>query len=240
MTNNLRAHEKCSFDYLKGNHEFSITLRKDRKLDTIKLSSEYRNDILTAILKFHKEFVERVKPVQVSFLFMLLLMALWTKLQFLFEQKYAGYKYHWSGVSLPTELEVTPCSLDQLDPTSNKVLASYNYKDITGIIGNTRIWCTRVNQIVSEHKHLIFLQESKTTNRELWLLMVVSRVCICSVQRTIMKLLRMLCKPPSNISMSMCEWWPAKSHWLNSRANVSASFGRTISKHRWLNLWCKS
>lgn len=32
-------------------------------------------------------------------------------------------------------LEVTPCSLDQLDPTTNTVLASYNYKDIDGIIG---------------------------------------------------------------------------------------------------------
>lgn len=32
-------------------------------------------------------------------------------------------------------LEVTPCSLDQLDPTTNAILASYNYKDIEGIIG---------------------------------------------------------------------------------------------------------
>lgn len=32
-------------------------------------------------------------------------------------------------------LEVTPCSLDQLDPTTNTILASYNYKEINGIIG---------------------------------------------------------------------------------------------------------
>lgn len=43
-----------------------MTLRKDRKLETIKLSSEYRNEILTSIFKFHKEFAEKVKPIQVN------------------------------------------------------------------------------------------------------------------------------------------------------------------------------
>lgn len=52
-------------------------------------------------------------------------------------QKYQAYKHHWSGVSFPTVLEVTPCSVDQLDPTTNTMLASYNYKDINGIIGKT-------------------------------------------------------------------------------------------------------
>lgn len=51
------------------------------------------------------------------------------------QQKYSAYKYHWSGISLPTQLEITPCSLDQLDPTSNKIIASYNFKDIEGIVG---------------------------------------------------------------------------------------------------------
>lgn len=50
-------------------------------------------------------------------------------------QKYSAYKYHWSGIGLPTQLEITPCSLDQLDPTSNKVIASYDYKDIVATIG---------------------------------------------------------------------------------------------------------
>lgn len=88
-------------------------VRKDRKVDTIKLSSEYRSEILTAILRFHKEFPEKMKPVQ----------------------KYQAYKHHWSGTLLPTVLEVTPCSLDQLDPATETVLASYNYKDIAGLIG---------------------------------------------------------------------------------------------------------
>lgn len=66
---NDKNNNNCSYDYdnaLQGNHEFAVMLRKDRKVDTIKLSSEFRNDILTSILKFHKEFAERVKPIQVS------------------------------------------------------------------------------------------------------------------------------------------------------------------------------
>lgn len=39
-------------------------------------------------------------------------------------------------MKFPVTLEVTPCSLDQLDPTTNTIFASYNYKDIDGIIGN--------------------------------------------------------------------------------------------------------
>ncbi|XP_055920872.1 dnaJ homolog subfamily C member 13 isoform X1 [Eupeodes corollae] len=93
-------------------NEFVLTIKKDKKLDTIKLSSEYRNDILSSILKNYKEFAEKPKNVQ----------------------RFQAYKYHWSGISLPATLEVTPCSLDQLDPTTNEVLASYMYKDIEGII----------------------------------------------------------------------------------------------------------
>ncbi|XP_030387822.1 dnaJ homolog subfamily C member 13 isoform X2 [Scaptodrosophila lebanonensis] len=94
-------------------NEFVLTIKKDKKLDTIKLSSEYRNDILSSILKYYKEFADKPKNAQ----------------------RFVAYKYHWSGISLPTVLEVTPCSLDQLDPTTNDVLASYMYKDIEGIIG---------------------------------------------------------------------------------------------------------
>lgn len=45
----------------QSNHEFSLTLRKDRKYDTIKLSSEFRNDILTTLFKYHREFAEKIK-----------------------------------------------------------------------------------------------------------------------------------------------------------------------------------
>lgn len=51
----------------------------------------------------------------------------------LFLQRYQGYKHHWSDVRLPIMLEVTPYSLDQLDPATNHILASYCYKDFEGI-----------------------------------------------------------------------------------------------------------
>ncbi|XP_055606556.1 dnaJ homolog subfamily C member 13 isoform X2 [Uranotaenia lowii] len=99
--------------YGNTTNEFALNLRKDKKLDTIKFSSEFRNEILTTLLKNYKEFAD--KPKQIL--------------------KFDAFKHHWSGTTLPAVLEVTPCSLDQLDPTTNTVVASYNFKDIDGIIG---------------------------------------------------------------------------------------------------------
>lgn len=99
---------------LKNSNEFIITLKKEKKIDTIRFSSEYKSDVLTALLKFHKDFADRPRCVQ----------------------KFNARKHHWSGVKFPVTLEVTPCSLDQLDPTTNTIFASYNFKDIDGIIGN--------------------------------------------------------------------------------------------------------
>lgn len=42
-----------------------LTVKKDKKLDSIKLSSEYRNDILTSILKYYKEFADKPKNAHV-------------------------------------------------------------------------------------------------------------------------------------------------------------------------------
>lgn len=94
-------------------NEFIITLKKEKKIDTIRFSSEFRNDVLTSLLKFHKNFAEHPRH----------------------SLRFNARKHHWSGVKLPVTLEVTPCSLDQLDPTTNTIFASYNYKDIDGIIG---------------------------------------------------------------------------------------------------------
>lgn len=49
-------------------------------------------------------------------------------------QRYQAYKHHWSGTRLPVVLEVGPCSLEQLDPSTHTLLASYPYCDIQGII----------------------------------------------------------------------------------------------------------
>lgn len=47
-------------------NEFVLTIKKDKKLDTIKLSSEYRNDILSSILKYYREFADKPKNALVS------------------------------------------------------------------------------------------------------------------------------------------------------------------------------
>lgn len=49
-------------------HEFQLIVRKDRKSDTIKLSSEYRAEIMTAMLRFYREFHDRPKNIQVVLL----------------------------------------------------------------------------------------------------------------------------------------------------------------------------
>ena len=48
-------------------------------------------------------------------------------------QRYQAYKHHWSDTRLPVVLEVTPYSLDQLDPATNMPLASYYFKDFEGL-----------------------------------------------------------------------------------------------------------
>ncbi|XP_029728722.2 dnaJ homolog subfamily C member 13 isoform X2 [Aedes albopictus] len=162
-------------------NEFVLNLRKDKKVDTVRLSSEYRNEILTSLLKFYKDFSEKPKHIlddveypTESFqstssaslnsaansgslasspswessirlnswirilVSTLLLQPSVSKCLPHYEpesQKFDAFKHHWSGTTLPAVLEVTPSSLDQLDPTTNTVLASYNYKDIDNIVG---------------------------------------------------------------------------------------------------------
>lgn len=41
---------------------------------------------------------------------------------------------HWSDTRLPVVLEITPYSIDQLDPATNHILASYCFKDIERIV----------------------------------------------------------------------------------------------------------
>lgn len=52
----------------------------------------------------------------------------------IFPQRYQSYKHHWSGTRLPVVLEVGPCALEQRDPATNTILASYPYSDIQGIL----------------------------------------------------------------------------------------------------------
>ncbi|XP_011314513.1 dnaJ homolog subfamily C member 13 isoform X2 [Fopius arisanus] len=94
-----------------GLYEFSITMRKERKVDTMKFSSEHRSHLLTEALRFRNQFAEKPREIL----------------------RYPAYKHHWSDTRLPVVLEITPYSLDQLDPATNVILASYYYKDMEGI-----------------------------------------------------------------------------------------------------------
>lgn len=51
-----------------GSYEFTITVRKDRKNDTMKFSSEHRPHLLTEALKYRNQFNEKCKEILVSFL----------------------------------------------------------------------------------------------------------------------------------------------------------------------------
>ena len=50
-----------------GLHEFSITMRKDRKADTMKFSSEHRSYLLTEALRFRNQFAEKPKEILVRY-----------------------------------------------------------------------------------------------------------------------------------------------------------------------------
>lgn len=92
--------------------EFQITMRKEKgKIDNMRFSTEHCIDLITQALKFRHHFAEKPKEIL----------------------KYHAYKHHWSDTRLPVLLEITPYSLDQLDPTSNHLLASYSFKDFEGI-----------------------------------------------------------------------------------------------------------
>eukprot|EP00795_Rhopilema_esculentum_P013369 gene13369-4225_t len=47
--------------------------------------------------------------------------------------RYNAFKHHWSDNRVSTILQVTACSLDQISPSTNKKLCSYDYKDMEGI-----------------------------------------------------------------------------------------------------------
>ncbi|KAL7976783.1 hypothetical protein Chor_008732, partial [Crotalus horridus] len=48
--------------------------------------------------------------------------------------RYNSYKHHWSDSRQPVILEVTPGGFDQINPTTNKILCSYDYRYIEGFV----------------------------------------------------------------------------------------------------------
>ncbi|XP_033628714.1 dnaJ homolog subfamily C member 13-like isoform X2 [Asterias rubens] len=92
-------------------NEFVINIRKGKKTESMRFSTEYRPDVLTEALKFRKDFAGGNK---------------------FDEPRFNAYKHHWSDNRKQVVLEVNACGVDQISPADNKVLCSYHYRDIEG------------------------------------------------------------------------------------------------------------
>nr|XP_040126489.1 dnaJ homolog subfamily C member 13 [Ictidomys tridecemlineatus] len=94
--------------------EFNLTFRKGsgKKSETLKFSTEHRTELLTEALRFRTDFSEGK----------------------ITGRRYNCYKHHWSDTRKPVILEVTPGGFDQINPTTNRVLCSYDYRNIEGFV----------------------------------------------------------------------------------------------------------
>ncbi|XP_069504815.1 dnaJ homolog subfamily C member 13 isoform X2 [Ambystoma mexicanum] len=92
--------------------EFSLTFRKGsgKKSETLKFSTEHRTELLTEALRFRTDFSEGK----------------------ITGRRYNCFKHHWSDTRKPVVLEVTPGGIDQIDPGNNRILCSYDYRNIEG------------------------------------------------------------------------------------------------------------
>uniref|UniRef100_A0A2K6E1C6 DnaJ heat shock protein family (Hsp40) member C13 n=1 Tax=Macaca nemestrina TaxID=9545 RepID=A0A2K6E1C6_MACNE len=94
--------------------EFNLTFRKGsgKKSETLKFSTEHRTELLTEALRFRTDFSEGK----------------------ITGRRYNCYKHHWSDSRKPVILEVTPGGFDQINPATNRVLCSYDYRNIEGFV----------------------------------------------------------------------------------------------------------
>ncbi|KAG7262176.1 hypothetical protein CRUP_034712 [Coryphaenoides rupestris] len=92
--------------------EFNLTFRKGsgKKSETLKFSTEHRMELLTEALRFRTDFSEGK----------------------ITGRRYNCYKHHWSDARRSVNLEVTPGGIDQIDPQTNRVVCSYDYRSIEG------------------------------------------------------------------------------------------------------------
>lgn len=92
----------------QANNEFIINIKKGKKSDNMKFSSDFRADILTESLRFSNLFCEK----------------------FATNKSFNAFKQHWSETKRAVVLEVTPSCIYQREATNSRILASYDYKDI--------------------------------------------------------------------------------------------------------------
>ncbi|KAI4900907.1 hypothetical protein NFI96_029726 [Prochilodus magdalenae] len=92
--------------------EFNLTFRKGsgKKSETLKFSTEHRTELLTEALRFRTDFSEGK----------------------ITGRRYNCFKHHWSDTRRTVGLEVTPGGIDQIDPHTNRVVCSYDYRSIEG------------------------------------------------------------------------------------------------------------
>ncbi|XP_043196340.1 dnaJ homolog subfamily C member 13-like isoform X3 [Amphibalanus amphitrite] len=93
-------------------HEFTILVRKGKKSETMRFSSEHRAELITEALRYRAGFGE---PQEETF-------------------RCNGFKHHWSEQRVPVVLEAGPCSLDQRHPATGALVASYAYKDVEAVV----------------------------------------------------------------------------------------------------------
>ena len=94
-----------------GNEMFTFTfMTKKRKSDTMKFSSEFRNEIICNALVFRHQFFDMGNKPKTAI--------------------FQCTKHHWSERKLPVMLEIDICSINQIGAQSGKQVVSYSYKDI--------------------------------------------------------------------------------------------------------------
>lgn len=78
-------------------------------------------------------------------------------------QRYNCYKHHWSDTRKPVSLEVTPGGIDQIDPHTNRVVCSYDYRNVEGFVevsdyqGGFCILYGGFSRLVCVHKVCVFV-----------------------------------------------------------------------------------
>ncbi|XP_073686489.1 dnaJ homolog subfamily C member 13 isoform X1 [Garra rufa] len=94
--------------------EFNLTFRKGsgKKSETLKFSTEHRTELLTEALRFRTDFSEGK----------------------ITGRRYNCFKHHWSDTRRGVCLEVTPGGIDQIDPQTNRVICSYDYRCVEGFV----------------------------------------------------------------------------------------------------------
>jgi hypothetical protein len=94
---------------VKTQNGFAISVRKGgNSTEEMRFSSDHRADILTEALRFADKFFKKS----------------------VFNKKFNCFKQHWSEAKKSVILELTPFGIIQVDPTTEKTLTYYDYKNI--------------------------------------------------------------------------------------------------------------